>query len=102
METFDARGHAWPMPSRREIEQIATRLRDARMAINPNQSDFAKGAGLAQNRYNQYETGIRPLTLDAALKLRDAYGLSLDYLFRGDASMVPHALIERLREQASR
>lgn len=85
------------MPSRKEVLEIAARLKAAREAINPNQSEFAMRAGMTQNRYNQYETGERPLTLDAALKLRDTYGLTLDYLFRGDAALVPHGLIERLR-----
>lgn len=88
--------HHWPMPSRQEAIEIAARLKAARMAINPNQSEFARRAGLTQNRYNQYETAERPLTLDAALKLRDTYGLTLDYLFRGDAALVPYGLMERL------
>lgn len=90
-------GHPVGMPSRQEIIETAERLRQARMAINPNQSEFARRAHLSQNRYNQYETAQRPLTLDAALKLRDTYGLTLDYLFRGDTALVPHGLMERLR-----
>lgn len=91
-------GHPWSMPSRQEVIETAARLKAAREAINPNQSEFARRAGLQQNRYNQYETAERPLTLDAALKLRDTYGLTLDYLFRGDTALVPHGLMERLAE----
>lgn len=88
------------MPSTEEIREIAARLRAARMAINPdNQAEFAREAKLAQNRYNQYETGERPLTLDAALKLHRRYGLSLDYLFRGDTSLIPHGIAERLSRE---
>lgn len=89
--------HPWPVASSQEITEIADRLKQARLAINPNQSEFAKRAGMTQHRYNQYETGARPLTLDAARKLRDTYGLTLDYLFCGDATMIPHGLMERLR-----
>lgn len=95
-------GHPLGMPSKQEIAETAERLRLARMAINPNQSEFARRAGMSQHRYNQYETGARPLTLDAALKLRDTYGLTLDYLFRGDTALVPHGLMERLRNNAGR
>lgn len=91
--------HPFGMPGREEIAATAERLRRARMAINPNQTEFARGAGLQQNRYNQYETGARPLTLDAAVRLCNAYGLTLDYLFRGDTTFVPHGLIESLRRQ---
>ena len=85
------------MRNRREIEAIAARLREARMAIEPNQAAFARRAGLSQNRYNQYETGARPLSLDAALKLCETYGFTLDWLFRGQAAMMPVALAELLR-----
>lgn len=97
MAAINLTGHPGDMPSKQEIVATAARLKAAREAINPNQSEFAVRAGMTQNRYNQYETGERPLTLDAALKLRDTYGLTLDYLFRGDATLVPHALMERLR-----
>ena len=90
--------HSFGVPSATEIKQIAERLRIARMAINPeNQTEYARLAGLRQNRYHQYESGERPLTLDAALKLCRTYGLTLDWLFRGDNGYIPHALLERIR-----
>lgn len=92
--------HAGGMPSRQEIEETAARLKAARLAINPNQTEFANEAGLSQHRYNQYETGSRALTLDAAIKLHKRYGLSLDWLFRGETAMMPHGLVERLRREA--
>ena len=57
-----------------------------------NQADFAKGANLTQNRYNQYETGERRITVDAALKLKAAYGISLDWIYTGDRNGLPHAV----------
>jgi len=49
-------------------------------------------ANLKPNRYNQYETGVRALTIDAALRISDEYGISLDWLYRGDRSRLPHHL----------
>jgi transcriptional regulator with XRE-family HTH domain len=49
-------------------------------------------ANLKPNRYCQYETGARLLTIDAAQRICDAYGVTLDWLFRGDRSMLPHHL----------
>ena len=34
----------------------------------------------------------RALTIDAAQKLCDEYGVTLDWLYRADRSMVPHRL----------
>ena len=82
-----------------EIREIADRLKRARLAISPSQTAFARGAGLSQHRYNQYETAARPLTLDAATKICRAYGLSLDWLFYGDSAMLPHAIAELLAKR---
>jgi transcriptional regulator with XRE-family HTH domain len=49
-------------------------------------------ANLSQNRYNQYESGARRLTIDAAHKICDEYGVTLDWLYRGDRSRLPHHL----------
>ena len=68
----------------RETEHIATRLRHTREAFGVNQREFARRANLKQNRYSQYESGARPLTIDAANKICDEYGVSLDWLYRGD------------------
>jgi len=74
------------------IEDIAARLRHTRRALGVNQRQFAKRANLRQNRYNQYESGARALTIDAAQKICNEYGVTLDWLFRGDRSMLPHRL----------
>ena len=49
-------------------------------------------ANLKPNRYSQYETGVRPLTIDAALRICDEYGVSLDWLYRGDRAQLPYHL----------
>ena len=40
----------------------------------------------------QYEAGARALTIDAAQKICDEYGVTLDWLYRADRSMLPHHL----------
>ena len=47
---------------------------------------------MKQNRYSQYETGTRTLTIDAAHRICDEYGVTLDWLYRGDRSKLPHHL----------
>ena len=76
-------------------EDIAARLRYTRQALGVNQRLFATRANLRPNRYNQYESGARALTIDAAQRICDECGVTLDRLFRGDRSMVAlHAAIE--------
>jgi transcriptional regulator with XRE-family HTH domain len=68
------------------------RLRHTRVALGINQTEFARRVHLKQNRYNQYESGARALTIDAANRICDEYGVTLDWLYRGDRSMLPHRL----------
>jgi hypothetical protein len=45
---------------------------------------------LRPNRYNQYES--RALTIDAAQKICNEYGVTLDWLFLGDRTMLTQRL----------
>ena len=49
-------------------------------------------ANLKPNRYSQYETGVRALTINAAHRICDEYGVSLDWLYRGDRATLPYHL----------
>jgi transcriptional regulator with XRE-family HTH domain len=49
-------------------------------------------ANLKPNRYSQYESGTRPLTIGAAHRIYDEYGVTLDWFYRGDRSRLPHHL----------
>lgn len=63
-----------------------------------NQQDFGERAGLSQPQYNQFETGKRRLTIEAALNLCHVYSITLDYLYRGDQSGLRHWLVMRIDE----
>ena len=80
---------------------VARRLTLARRALGVNQQTFAEGGGLSQPQYNQFETGKRRLTLESALKLCDAYSLTLDWLYRGDPSGLPYRLATAIQAVAA-
>jgi transcriptional regulator with XRE-family HTH domain len=86
-----------PEDSGRLAVDIGRRLRLTRQAMGiENQVDFGREAGLSQPHYNLFETGSRPLTLQAALKLCDRYNLTLDWLYRGDPSGLPYKLAKEI------
>lgn len=76
---------------------VARRLALSRRALDLDQQSFGETAGLAQPRYNQYETGKRLLTLSAAMMLCERHLLTLDWLYRGDPSGLPSRLHERIQ-----
>ena len=80
----------------KSLEAIAARLICARKALEMSQSEFADTAGIARNTYNQYEKSVQRISLDMAMKLRDTYDLTLDYIYYGDASGVKFQLAQKL------
>ena len=76
---------------------VGRRLRATRAALGLSQIEFGASIDLSQPRYNQYESGRRTLSVDAAIALCDRYNLTLDWLYRGDPSGLPYRLAETLR-----
>lgn len=68
-------------------EDVAARLIMLRRALGfENQNAFAVKMGISPSLWNHYETGRRPLTLDAANKIRNRANVTLDWLLHGDRS----------------
>lgn len=80
-----------------QTKSIAKRLVALREALGINAADLCRMTGLAPNRWSQYEGGERRITLDAANVLCDKYGVTLDWIYRGDESGLPIRIIERMR-----
>lgn len=76
---------------------IGERLRLTREALGLQQNEFAERAGLATNTYNQYERGKNTPNLDAAHALCDHHALTLDWIYRGDASGLRYHLAHAIK-----
>lgn len=76
-------------PTPRNLDAIAARLRATREAFGLGQNEFARRAGIASNTYNQYEQAKNIPRLDFANQLCDTYGITLDWIYRGDTSGLP-------------
>lgn len=74
------------------IEAVARRLAAVRKALGMDKASFAAKADLTPQVYGPFENGNRPLTLEAARKLRKAYGLSFEFLFFGNMNDLPHRI----------
>jgi len=79
-------------PDMRTVDAVARRLRVLRKALGLQQAQIADRADIKRNAYNQYDKGGRALTLAPALKLCETFGVTLDWLFRGDLTGLPHGL----------
>lgn len=83
--------------SERNAAAVGRRLLLTRQALGHAQNDFARKAGISPSRFNHYETGRHLPSLDAAQAICDAHDLTLDWIFRGDASGLRYSLVEAMR-----
>lgn len=77
-------------------DEMSERLVRTREAFGKSQTDFARGAGIGLKAYSNYENGYR-VGLDAAIKLCQAYSLSLDWIYFGTYAGLPASVQERIR-----
>lgn len=72
------------MQSDKPFKEIGERLASLRLAVSgESQRTFAAQNGFNANQYNNWEAGVRRIPVDAAERLCDRYGLTLDFVYRG-------------------
>jgi transcriptional regulator with XRE-family HTH domain len=62
------------------VDKIAIIITNLRKEKNWSQSDLANKSGVSREMISKYERGIAIPSVDAAKKIADAFGVSLDYL----------------------
>lgn len=76
---------------------IAQRLIAIRKAFSDlGQRAWAAKHGFAVTQYNNWETGVRRIPVEAAERLCDLYGLSLDFVYRGKRNGLPENVLKSL------
>lgn len=67
-----------------EYAEIGERLRAIRVGFSEmSQKAWAQKNGFSVTQYNNWEKGTRRIPIDAAERLSDTYGLTLDAIYRG-------------------
>jgi len=82
------------------IPEISYRMRLLRKTTGLNQTEFAKRVGVARNVWANVEGEFGRIGVDTALKLCSKYLVTLDWIYRGDTTLLPHGLAVRLEEVA--
>lgn len=77
-------------------KSIGQRIIAVRKAMNMTAADFARHVGFSTATLSNYETGYRRPELDKAMLLVQKTGMTLDYLYLGDASGLPLRLTSRM------
>ena len=80
--------------------EVSRRLQLFRRRLGISQAELCRAIECRTNRWSQYESGERRITLEVAETLCDVYGLTLDWIYRGDPSGLPHRYIALTRPGA--
>jgi transcriptional regulator with XRE-family HTH domain len=83
-------------------EYVAKRLELFRKSLGMRQVDLAREFGWSQQKWEQWESAEEFPGLPDMIELDESYGVTLDFIFRGDMSHLPGWLARELRELVNR
>jgi transcriptional regulator with XRE-family HTH domain len=79
------------------VRAIAKRLIATRVALGLNQAEWCRRVGISPQAWSNYESARNRINHDQALRVCKAIGVSLDWIYRGEASILPHNLAISIR-----
>lgn len=88
------RGMAKAHPT--DMAEIGRRIEATRKALGKTPSEFARLTGLSPQNIHQFEIGMKRPSVDSALKICAATGVTLDWVYRGLATGLPTTIAERM------
>lgn len=83
----------------RPYSDIAERLKWHRNLLGMKQDEYAKSIGAKRSALSLWEAGTHRMSLNAALDLRNKYGLSLDFMYEGIDDALPMTLRNAWRDK---
>jgi len=83
------------------VPAISARLIATRHALGLSQVELCRRTGIATNTYNMWEKGNGRPELDKAFLLCETFGLTLDWIYRGDATGLPYGIASKALKDAS-
>jgi transcriptional regulator with XRE-family HTH domain len=65
------------------LDEIAERLKRTRQALGMSQAQWCRLTGIEPQAWNNYEKGIRRISLEQAIRVCQATGVTTDWIYRG-------------------
>lgn len=78
------------------LAAVGKRLAQTTAALRLRDNEMAQRAGVSKSTWSNYVNGLRPLDIDAAIKLCERTKVTLDWLYRGDISGVARELADKI------
>lgn len=86
----------------RSLKDVADRLEMTREALDITAAELCRRTGIRPNQWSQFVNprSKRRITIDAAYKLRDEFGVTLDWVYDADPSGLPARLAQNIKKAA--
>ena len=86
----------------RDLNAIGQRIVLLRRALGYGPTEFAVFLDIGTNTLSNYETGRRRPDIDQAVNIVRRTGVTLDWLYRGEAAGLPHGLLVKINAALDR
>lgn len=73
---------------------VSERLALLRTVRGPGQTEFCRRVGISPQAWNNYESGLRRISLDQAIAVCNATNVTLDWIYRGLTMGIPGDILE--------
>jgi transcriptional regulator with XRE-family HTH domain len=90
------------MPDSLRPEATAVRLVAARDALGLKSSEMADQLAVDRSAWVKYEKAVRQLPLHVAYEACEAFGLTMDYLYRGRMDLIEESLRAKIRKSQTK
>lgn len=81
-----------------EGAEVGRRIKVLRLAFEHSQSSLARHLNMSPNAISQMESGISRPATDVEIRLKAAFGLTIDWVRFGEMAGMPPELIRRIEE----
>ena len=80
-----------------DMKASGKRLKALRKQVGKTQEQIAEAVGLEPGTISRIERGAKGMSIDSLLMFSEIYGVSTDYILKGDKSVAPSdALLKEL------
>ena len=79
------------------LRQVGRRLRLVRLVLGLSAVVMSRALGVSDKAYYQWEDGSRLFDFLAAIRLKELYGVPLDWIFDSDEVRLPERFADQVR-----
>lgn len=86
------------LPAEASREETARRIKATRLALDVTPKEIGLRTGIGKAAWSNYENGVSRPNIEDAIRFREVFNISLDWIYTGDLSNVGFDLASKIKE----